>query len=122
MPLEKAEANTTTSGSTTKIVRKEIASATMMNRIGLGSFSRSLATAIRSARSLTACIAGGGMARSAVAVEPRIGLACVTKRVSVDIDRPSMRGNAGLRPALQAIDDEDDQERSQQHDDGNRRR
>jgi hypothetical protein len=47
-------------------VRKEIASATMMNRIGLGSFSRFLEAAIRRARSLTSCMAGGEMARSAV--------------------------------------------------------
>src|SRR5262245_46173153 len=111
MPLEKADANTTTSGSTTKIVRKEIASATMMNRIGLGSVSRSLAAAIRSARSLTSCIAGGEMERSAVTVWACIGRAGVTKLVCVDIDRPSMHGNAVLRPALQAIDGEDDDKR-----------
>src|SRR6185503_1501261 len=69
MPFEKADANTTTSGSTTKTVRKVMASAMMMKRTGAG----------------------------------------------------SVRGNAGLRPALQAIDDKDDQERSQQHDDRDRR-
>ena len=31
-----------------------------------------------------------------------------------------MRGDAGLRPALQPVDDKDDQERCHQHDDGDR--
>src|SRR6478609_7406477 len=100
MPLEKAEANTTTSGSTTKIVRKEIASATMMNRIGLSSFSRSLAAAIQNARSLTSCIAGGEMARSAVAVSARIGRAGVKKLVSVDIVRVLNARECGFAPSV----------------------
>ena len=45
MPFEKADANTTTSGSTTKTVRKLTASAMMTKRTGAGSVRRSFGEA-----------------------------------------------------------------------------
>ena len=59
MPFEKADANTTTSGSTTKTVRKVTASAMMTKRTGPGSVRRSLGEAIARARSLASRWDGG---------------------------------------------------------------
>src|SRR3954454_20165044 len=99
MLLENVEANTTTNGSTTKIVRKESASATMMNRIGLGSFSRFLEAAIRDARSLTSCMAGGEMARSAVEAYALGGGAGVTRVDGIDIGQALSARERGFAPS-----------------------
>ncbi len=66
MPFENAEANTTTSGSTTKTVRKLTASAMMMKRTGPGSVRRSFGEATARARSPVSRCDGGEIARSAV--------------------------------------------------------
>ena len=66
MPFEKADANTTTSGSTTKTVRKVTASAMMMKRTGPGSVRRSFGEATARARSPASRCDGGEIARSAV--------------------------------------------------------
>ena len=65
MPLEKACANTTTSGSTTKTVRKLTASAMMMKRIGPGSVRRSFGEATARARSSASRAAGWEITRPA---------------------------------------------------------
>ena len=65
MPLEKAEANTTTSGSTTKTVRKLIASAMITKRTGPGSVRWSFGDGTARARSLVSLREGGEIAISA---------------------------------------------------------
>ena len=105
MPLEKACANTTTSGSTTKTVRKVTASAMMMKRPGAGSVRRSARN--DSARTVVR-LAGSWMelngppqdvaskgARGARG--PKGG-----KFDCVEHHRPLVRGGCGLRQALKA--------------------
>ena len=66
MPLEKACANTTTSGSTTKTVRKITASAMMTKRTGPGSVRRFSGDATGARRRARLREGGEAIARSAV--------------------------------------------------------
>ena len=120
MPFEKAWANTTTSGSTTNTVRKVTASAMMTKRdwprLGAQVFRRR-----RRSRRRTRFPRSKRGAAEACRCRPT-PVAAVTKPDGVDIIGPQCAGISGLRPTLQAIDREDDQERRHQHDDGNRRR
>src|SRR4051812_5745539 len=114
MPLENACANTTTSGSTTNTERNVTASAMMTSRTGAGSV-RGLPTALPArGRTRSAREDRGDSARSVVGAKARNSVAAVTTLDCVDIGA-SMRRNTGLRPALEAIDRKDDQERRQQH-------
>src|SRR5262245_45065343 len=99
MPFEKAEANTTTSGSTTKMVRKETASAMMMNLTGPGSLRRSRDAAAARGRPVASRL-GGVMARSAVEAYFGSAVARDTKLVCIDIDRAPNARERGSAPSV----------------------
>src|SRR6185295_5262481 len=145
-PFENACANTTTKGSTTKTVRKVTVIAMMTARTSHGSVRVSARAdsdncvfaicitqppSLRDAHpnsgfpefgcadpeSRDSGFAPLGRALRGPVVAPRNDDLCVACAFS----KPSsMRRDAGLRPALDAVDREDDQERRDQHDDGNR--
>src|SRR5512139_1809092 len=98
MPLEKACANTTTRGSTTKTVRNSTAIEMMTMRTAFGSVRRF------------------ARAPAARARAPASGDESETGSVSCIVIFPSStHRDPVLRPALQPVDGEDDDERHDQH-------
>src|SRR5262249_22207116 len=105
MPLDKACANTTTSGSTTNTVRKSSAAVIMAMRTAFGSVRRFSRATAACARALASGDESDTESASCIVIFPS-----------------SMRRNPVLRPVLQPVDGEDDDERHNQHHDRDRGR
>src|SRR5438445_7791252 len=105
MPLEKACANTTTSGSTTKTVRNKIARVMMAMRTAFGSVRRLSRAAAACARAFASGEESG-----------------TESAICIVIASPSMHRDPVLRPALQPVHREDDDEGHDKHDDRDGRR
>src|SRR5262245_49179494 len=105
MPFEKACANTTTSGITTKTVRNRIAVEMIAIRTTFGSLRRFSRAAAACARAFASGEESETESASCIVICPT-----------------SMHRDPVLRPALQAVDGEDDDERRNEHHDRDRGR